>query len=191
MSRWEPDARGRLAQAAMELYRERGYEQTTVAQIAERAGVTERTFFRYFADKREVLFDGGQALEQRMVAAVDAAAPSASPLDAVAAALAAAAESFAEIPRDFPRRRREVIAAHPALQERELIKLARLSAALGEALRGRGVPEPAASLTAETGVAVFRVGFERWATGPTDRDLAAVLEESLAELRALTAVSRA
>src|SRR5690348_12479074 len=147
MSRWEPDARGRLAQAAMELYRERGYEQTTVAEIAQRAGVTERTFFRHFADKREVLFDGGQALQERMVAAVDAAPPSAALLDAIAAALDAAAEQFAEIPADFPRRRQEVIAAHPALQERELIKLARLSAALADALRRREVPEPAASLT--------------------------------------------
>src|SRR5690349_17319433 len=116
MSRWEPDARGRLAQAAMQLYRERGYEQTTVAQIAERAGVTERTFFRHFADKREVLFDGGQALQQRMVAAVDSAPPSAAPLDVIAAVLGAAAAQFAEIPPDFPRQRQEVIAAHPALQ---------------------------------------------------------------------------
>src|SRR3954447_17852032 len=105
MSRWEPDARGRLAQAAMELYRDRGYEQTTVAQIAERAGVTERTFFRHFADKREVLFDGGQRLQERMVGAVDAAPPSAAPLDLVAAALAAAAEQFAELPPEFPRQR--------------------------------------------------------------------------------------
>jgi len=187
MSRWEPDARGRLAQAAMELYRERGYEQTTVAQIAERAGVTERTFFRHFADKREVLFDGSQGLQRRMVAAVEAAPASASPLDALTAALAAAAELFLELPPEFPRQRQEVIAAHPALQERELSKLARLSAALGDALRRRGVAEPAASLTAEAGVAVFRVGFERWISGAADRDLAVVLRESLAELRALTA----
>ncbi|NYJ05236.1 TetR/AcrR family transcriptional regulator [Petropleomorpha daqingensis] len=186
MSRWEPDARGRLAQAAMELYRERGYEQTTVAQIAERAGVTERTFFRHFADKREVLFDGGQALQEHMVAAVEAAPPSESPLDLLAAALDAAAGQFAEMPPEFPRRRQEVVAAHPALQERELIKLARLSAALREALRHRGVAEPAAGLTAETGVAVFRVAFERWAAGEAGPDLAVVLRDSLAELRALS-----
>ena len=186
MSRWEPDARGRLAQAAMELYRERGYEQTTVAQIAERAGVTERTFFRHFADKREVLFDGAQTLQQRMVAAVEAAPPSATPLDAITAALAAAGGLFTELPPEWPRQRQAVISAHPALQERELAKMARLSAALGDALRRRGVAEPLASLTAETGIAVFRVGFERWVSGAAGPDLGAVLHDSLAELRALS-----
>jgi hypothetical protein len=59
MTRWEPNARGRLEQAALALYGERGFENTTVAEIAARAGLTERTFFRHFADKREVLFAGG------------------------------------------------------------------------------------------------------------------------------------
>src|SRR4051794_2005292 len=101
MSRWEPDARGRLGQAAMELYRERGFEQTTVAEIARRAGVTERTFFRHYADKREVLFAGSEALQERMVEALEAA-PAIAPLDAVAAALAAAAGYFAELPASTP-----------------------------------------------------------------------------------------
>jgi len=186
MSRWEPDARGRLGQAAMELYRERGFEQTTVAEIARRAGVTERTFFRHYADKREVLFAGSEALQERMVEALEAA-PAIAPLDAVAAALAAAAGYFAELPREHARQRQELLAANPELQERELSKLARLSAALGAALRRRGVAEPAASLTAEAGVAVFRVAFERWAAGAGAPDLGAVLSESLDELRAVTA----
>src|SRR6516225_6766131 len=91
MSRWKPDARGRLEQAALELYVERGFEQTTVAEIAQRAGLTARTFFRHFADKREVLFAGSAALEEQMVDALDAAPATAPPMDAIAAALAAAA----------------------------------------------------------------------------------------------------
>src|SRR6201990_1223681 len=95
MSRWKPDAQGRLMAAAIELFDEQGYEATTVAEIAERAGLTKRTFFRYFADKREVLFGGSEPLEARCVAAVAAAPAAASSLDAVAAGLDAAAEMFA------------------------------------------------------------------------------------------------
>ena len=90
MARWEPNARGRLEQAALELYGERGFEQTTVAEIAKRAGLTERTFFRHFADKREVLFWGAGALQELLVGTVASAPDSAAPIDAVAAALEAA-----------------------------------------------------------------------------------------------------
>src|SRR6201995_5847472 len=96
MGRWEPNASGRLRQAAMELYVERGYEQTTVADISERAGLTARTFFRYFADKREGLFNGSMALQEQMVTALGAAPASASAMDAVAAALDAAASILGE-----------------------------------------------------------------------------------------------
>src|SRR6185312_8615863 len=92
MSRWEPNARGRLEQAALDLYGERGFEQTTVAEIAERAGLTERTFFRYFADKREVLFGGSDEVRDALVEAVAAAPEPASPLAAVGAGLMAFAE---------------------------------------------------------------------------------------------------
>ena len=91
MARWAPDARGRLERAALELYGEHGYDATTVAEIAERAGLTERTFFRYFADKREVLFWGAGALQGFLVDAVDTAPASVAPLEAVVAALEAAA----------------------------------------------------------------------------------------------------
>src|SRR6202035_2298884 len=90
MGRWEPNARGRLEQAALELYLERGFEQTTVAEIAKRAGLTERTFFRHFADKREVLFSGAGALEELLVSAVAGAPESSAPMAAVAAGLEAA-----------------------------------------------------------------------------------------------------
>src|ERR1700722_2271036 len=109
MSRWQPDARARLQAAALSLYGERGYEQTTVAEIAERAGLTKRTFFRYFADKREVLFWGTEVLEQQMVAAIEAAPASASTLAVIGAALAAAAARFEEF-REFAGLRYRLVA---------------------------------------------------------------------------------
>src|SRR6187397_786262 len=121
MARWEPDSRGRLRQAALDLYGERGFEHTTVAEIAERAGVTERTFFRHFADKREVLFDGSGLLQQRLVDAIADAPAGLAPIDVVGHAFADAA-ALLEERRDHARARAGVIAANPALQERELLK---------------------------------------------------------------------
>ncbi|MGZ8649399.1 MAG: TetR family transcriptional regulator [Solirubrobacteraceae bacterium] len=181
MARWQPDARGRLGQAAMELYAERGYEQTTVAEIAQRAGLTARTFFRYFADKREVLFAGSDALGDRLVAALDAAPASATPLGAVAAALGAVAELIGD-DHDHSRRRQAIIAANAELQERELIKLAAWSRTLSGGLRRRGVDEPTASLAAQAGVAAFQVGFDRWVAGPGDRSLADTVHDSFDQL---------
>src|ERR1051325_10637169 len=123
MARWEPDARGRLEQAALELFEERGYARTTVEDIAARAGLTERTFFRYFTDKREVLFSGSGALEAQMADQIATAATSAAPLAAVTAALETWGPWF-ESRRSHARKRRAVIAAHAELRERELIKLA-------------------------------------------------------------------
>jgi AcrR family transcriptional regulator len=186
MGRWEPDAVGRLQQAALALYGERGFENTTVAEIAEHAGLTKRTFFRYFADKREVLFLGSEALEELFVTEVAEAPESAAPLDAVAAALDAAAAMF-EQRREFAARRQQLIAANPELQERELIKLASLAGAVAKALRVRGVDDPAAILTAEAGITVFRVAFERWIDEANRQPLQRLIRESLDELRAVTA----
>ncbi|HVA08265.1 MAG TPA: TetR family transcriptional regulator [Acidimicrobiales bacterium] len=185
MGRWEPDSRGRLEQAALALYGEHGFENTTVAEIAARAGLTERTFFRYFADKREVLFGGAGALQQLLVDAVASAPDSAAPIDAVASALEAAGDLLQQR-RDFSRQRQSVIAANAELRERELIKLASLASALADALRGRGVKDPAASLTAEAGIAVFKVAFERWVEKSNKRDLPRLIRESLHELQAVT-----
>jgi len=184
--RWEPNARGRLEQAAMELYLDRGFEQTTVAEIAKRAGLTERTFFRHFADKREVLFGGGSALGELLVSRVVEAPEPAGPMDAVAGALEAAGEVLQER-GEWARRRQTVIAANPELQERELIKLAAFASELAEALRRRGVAEPAASLCAETGIAVFRIAFVNWVEDADQRDLPQFIRESLDDLRAVTA----
>jgi AcrR family transcriptional regulator len=186
MARWEPDSRGRLEAAALALYGERGFDDTTVAEIAGRAGLTERTFFRYFADKREVLFSGAGALQELLVSAVASAPDSAAPIDAVVAALEGAGAMLQER-REFARQRQSIITANAELRERELIKLASLASALADALRQRGVADPAASLTAETGIAVFKVAFECWVDESNQRDLPQVIRESLAELKAVTA----
>ncbi len=185
MSRWEPDARSRLEQAALALYAERGFENTTVAEIAERAGLTERTFFRHFADKREVLFGGAGALVERLVAPIAAAPDSAAPIEAAMAGLEAAA-ALLEERADLARQRHAVIAASPELQERELIKLAFVGNAIGDALRRRGVADPTASLAAEVAVAVFRTAFERWIEGSDGQRLSRLIRESLDQLKAVT-----
>jgi AcrR family transcriptional regulator len=182
MGRWEPNARGRLAQAALTLYAERGFEQTTVADIAARAGLTERTFFRHFADKREVLFYGMEMARDLLARAVADAPASATPMDAVAAALQALAAGLQENPERV-RLRDAIVSANPELRERELSKLAAAASAVAGALRDRGVPEPIASLAAETGIAVFKVAFARWISEPGQPDLPEILRASTAELR--------
>jgi len=183
--RWQPNAHGRLEQAAMQLYREPGFEQTTVAEIAARAGLTEHTFFRYFADKPEVLFSGAAALQELMVNATVGAPESSGPLEAAAAALDAAARVLEER-REFARQRQAIIAANPELQERELKKMASLGAALADALRQRGVRDPAAGLTAEMAIAVFRLSFARWLDEDNGRRLSQLMRAYLGELKALT-----
>jgi AcrR family transcriptional regulator len=186
MGRWEPNARGRLVQAAFALYGERGFEQTTVAEIAERAGLTERTFFRHFADKREVLFAGADTLRELLVSTVAAAPASLAPIDAAAAGLQAAGASIQE-GGELAHQRQAIIASSAELQERELVKLASLAAALAEALRRRGVGDPTASLTAEAGIAVFKVAFERYVEETNQQDLPGLIRDSLDELKAVTA----
>jgi AcrR family transcriptional regulator len=185
MSRWEPDAVGRLRRAALELYVERGFEQTTVADISERAGLTARTFFRHFADKREVLFDGSKTLQERLVEALEGAPAAASPMGAVSAALDAAASMLGQH-RELSRQRQSVIAANRDLQERELIKMASLAVALADGLQRRGVTEPEASLAAEAGIAVLRVAFARWLSQSDEQDLGQVMRHSLGQLQSLT-----
>ncbi len=186
MGRWEPNARGRLLQAALELYGERGFERTTVAEIAERAGLTERTFFRHFADKREVLFAGAGELEELLVSTVAKAPDGLSPIDAAAAGIEAAGAAIQE-GGELPRQRQSIIAGSAELQERELIKLASLASALAEALRRRGVTEPAASLAAEAAIAVFRIAFERWINEREQQDLPRLIRESFGALKAVAA----
>ncbi|MGV9855848.1 TetR family transcriptional regulator [Streptomyces sp. NPDC003442] len=190
MGRWEPGASGRLREAALTLYLEHGFEQTMVADIADRAGVTARTFFRYFADKREVLFDGASELAEKSLTALEAAPATASTLEAVAAALDAAAEMIGR-DRELARKRHAVIMANADLRERELIKLDHMSAAFADGLRRRGAGDSEASLAAETGSAVYRVAFQRWVdAADDDLNLRDAIRQSFAQLRTLTAANR-
>ena len=184
MGRWQPGVRDRLAAAAIELFAERGYEATTVADIAARAGVTERTFFRQFADKREVLFGDPAEFNGLFVRAIAAAPEGASPLEAAESALDAAGPFFADR-RDWALRRSAVIAANPALLEREAVKRAQLTDAIAGALRERGASDAAAALTAELAVVAFYQAFARWLVAGEESDLGVLAREVLAELRAL------
>jgi AcrR family transcriptional regulator len=187
MGRWQPDGRGRLQEAALSLYTQQGFDQTTAAQIAARAGLTERTFFRHFSDKREVLFGGSAILRERLVDGVAQAPPDDGPLDAVAAGLAAAADLLGQSRRDLARQRQAVIAANPELRERELAKLSDYSAAVAATLRSRGVSEQQATLAAEAGMTVLRLGIHQWASEGEERELGDLLREAIDDLRAMAA----
>jgi AcrR family transcriptional regulator len=184
MGRWQPNARGRLEQAAMALFETRGYDRTTVEEIAARAGVTERTFFRYFADKREVLFGGAKDLERLIVDTIANVPAATAPLDAVTAALQATASVFEER-RGYARKRRGIITTHRDLQERELIKLAALAAATAHSLRRRGVAASVADLVAELGIAIFRNALERWVDDKEQRPLSRHIQSAVEELKAV------
>ena len=190
MVRWEPGARERLQGAALELYAGQGFEQTTVAEIALAAGLTERTFFRHFADKREVLFGRQEDFQNGFVEHIASGEVEGPPFAIVAAAVVAAAGFFRDEMLPYSRHRQGVVDAHPELRERELLKMAALAGAIAEALRGRGIAEPAATLAAESGVTVFRVAFAQWLdAGNASRSLADVEREIFGDLQALTAAA--
>jgi len=172
----------------MELFQEQGYANTTVGDIAERAGLNERTFFRYFTDKREVLFSSSKDLEKAIVDLVAGAAKDASPLDVTFAAFEAVAAQLQAM-RDFSdvRARHAIITEHAEVRERELIKMASMASAVTKALHARGVGEPAASVIAESGITVFKVGFERWVSAKKPSDFSAHIRLAAAALRAATA----
>ncbi|HEX3781767.1 MAG TPA: helix-turn-helix domain-containing protein [Pseudonocardiaceae bacterium] len=183
MARWEGDARGRLERAALELFGEQGYDRTTIAQIARRANLTERSFYRWFTDKREVLFGGGQDLENQLVSAIEATPADTDALSVLLAAFATAPEVFRS--REFLLKRSAVIAANPPLQERELIKLVSLSGALTAVLVRRGCDEQLARLATDVGMAVLRLTSER-CLADEQADFAQVLSASAADLIAVT-----
>lgn len=189
MARWEPDAEGRLIKAAFVLFDERGYDDTTVTDIAEAAGLTKRTFFRYFTDKREVLFQGSRELQDRWLEGIADAPPDAPPMAAVAAGLTGVLALFADR-HPFARMRSRIIGANPELQERELIKLQTLAGAIQAALVDRGVPRSSAILAAQTGVTVFHVAFAHWIGQDDPSAFERLVEDTIAELRVVIAPAR-
>jgi AcrR family transcriptional regulator len=186
MARWEPGAPERLQKAALELFATRGYEQTTATEIAQSVGLTERTFFRHFSDKREVLFYGQDVFVQAFLTGVDTAPPGASPIEIIACALQSAASLFPDERRPHSRTRQSVIEQNPALQEREAHKLAGLATTVADALRARGVDELAATLAAESGATVFGIAFTQWIREGEQRSLADISADVLRELLTLT-----
>jgi AcrR family transcriptional regulator len=190
MARWQPHASDRLVVAALELFEERGYENTTVIGIAERAGLTKSTFFRHFPDKREVLF-GGDTMAGLLAAGIADAPAGVAPLEAVAHALDAVGRAaFTAERREFSTRRRAVIAANPELREREALKGLGLTAAMAEALERRGVPDPVSRVAAQLGALVMTIAYERWSEpGGGGAVWAPPAREALREVRAATAAS--
>jgi AcrR family transcriptional regulator len=187
MVRWEPGARDRLQAAALELFSSQGFEQTTAAQIAESVGLTERTFFRHFSDKREVLFYGQERFLQAFADGANAAPPDASPLAVIASAVHGAAALFPDEIRPYSRTRQSVIEKNPALQERELHKRAGLATIAAQALRVRGTGEPAATLAGESAATVFYVAFAHWIRDGETRSLSRIAADVLSEFSMLAA----
>ena len=182
MARWEPNARERLERAALEIFAERGYDATSVADIADRAGLAKSSFFRHFADKREVLFAGQDILADLFSEGIRGAGPSATPIECVAAALQAAAVVFTDQRRQIAPQRYAVIAANSELQERELLKRARLASAVADALQARGTDETTARLAADIGMIAFSITFARWLAQENIESFGQIADTALAEL---------
>jgi AcrR family transcriptional regulator len=183
VSRWAPDARERLEAAALDLFAENGYEETTVAQIAERAGLNRATFFRHFADKREVLFGGEDVLAGLFGDAVRAAAPDATMTECLQAAFDAAGGVLTPRQRAMASRRVLVLAANGEVQERGLLKHARMAGTVAAALRDRGTDELTARLAAEVAMLAFSVAVGRWIAADDDEPFPPFAAAALSELR--------
>jgi len=181
MPRWDPCAEDRLREAALELFLEHGYENVTVAQITERAGLTRRSFSRYFTDKRDVLFAGSERLPAVLARGVRHADSTLSSFEALLTALVDVASALAD-QAPLAAQRRAVVRASPELQERGRTKFAAITDAVADALRDRGTAESEATLLAQVGVAIFRTAFERWSDQPDDVGLPARIGEAAAEL---------
>ncbi|GAB3430469.1 TetR/AcrR family transcriptional regulator [Actinophytocola sediminis] len=187
MGRWQPGARERLERAALDLFLEQGFTETTVPQITARAGLTTRTFFRHFADKREVLFAGEELVPEQVARLLAEAPPSLGPMELITEGLGpTAAEIFEGRGLDYLLRRRAAIDAEPALHERELRKFSLMSAALEQGFRDRGVDDPTAQLAAELAVTTLRVAVTRWLNQRGDPDLPTTITQTLTAIRHLT-----
>jgi AcrR family transcriptional regulator len=187
MARWQPGARDRLVLAAVDLFADQGYDATTVAQIAERAGVTKSTFFRHFPDKRELLVAGQETLCRLLVEGITTAPASATPLEAIAAGLERASNAMGPLNRELGPRLKAAIAASTELQERDALKSVGLAKSMSDALETRGVSTPLAHLAAELGVLAFKQGYATWTALEQDEaGLAPHVLAALEELRTAT-----
>jgi AcrR family transcriptional regulator len=189
MARWEPGARERLVVAAVDLFTEQGYDDTTVTEIAERAGVTKSTFFRYFPDKRDILVAGQETLSLLLAEGIAEAPADSSPLEAVTVGLERVSDAMGTLNRELGPRMKAAIAASAELRERAVLKSVGLASAMATALVARGVPEATAQLAAELGVLAFSLGYAEWSDTDraSDNDLAHYALAALNDLRAAAA----
>lgn len=185
MARWEPDGFARLQASAFELFAERGFELTTVAEIAERAGLTERTFFNHFADKREVLFDSSSVFQEEILREIAECPDANQALDTVVHALQIAAVTVFEDRRAEVARRNEIVDANPELLERELRKGAALTDAIVSALRQRGLDSETAVLAANVGMLVQRAAIRKWMQSAESRSLEELHIDALQSMRTM------
>ncbi|MER5880125.1 TetR/AcrR family transcriptional regulator [Streptomyces sp. NPDC060235] len=184
MPRWEPDARERFVTAALQLFSEQGYDNTTVVEIAQRAGLTKSTFHRHFPDKRDVLAAGQETLSRLLAEGIAAAPPQATPLSAVASGLERAAGAMTSFNRELAPRLHAVIATSAELQERDQLKQVGVAAAMADALRARGVPDLVAALGAEVGMLAFKEAFAAWVVPDNEQGLGELSRAALDRLRA-------
>jgi AcrR family transcriptional regulator len=186
VGRWQPDARERLERAAIELFAQQGFAATTVPQITARAGLTTRTFFRHFADKREVLFGGDEipALAARLMAQ---APLTLDPMTLIVGGLKTVAETRFEGRRKDLRERRDIIRSDEGLLERDLRKRAALGQAIRDGFIRRGVGTTTAALLAETSVILLQVSLEEWLDQDGDRALFDVILETVTSLQTAVA----
>ena len=184
MPRWEPDAGFRLERAAIELFAEQGYDDTTIEQIAAAAGLTRSTFFRHFGDKRGILFGGHDGLPNRLAAIIQGAPPEQTPLEALETALADIGSIwFSWDRRDLAPHRLAVVDSNPELRERELLKRRAMADALVEGLRARGVGELPATVAAELAMLSFARTIVAWAAPDNTEEFAVIAIRVLRQLR--------
>jgi AcrR family transcriptional regulator len=193
MPRWEPDARQRLVTAALRLFSEQGYDNTTVAQIADSAGLTRSTFFRHFPDKREVLAAGQEVLAELFTTGIAAAPEDATALDAVEHGLTTAGAAMTPFNRELAPRMQAVVASSAELRERDQLKHVGLAASMAEALRARGVSQAVAALAGDIGVLAFNEAYAEWVREgdegdkSDEGDLVGLLRAAMSRLRSAVA----
>ena len=188
MARWEPNARERLERAAFALFAEQGYDDTTVEQIAAGAGLARSSFFRHYRDKREILFGEQDALASRLADSIKNAPARQTALEAIETAFAGiAADWFTPERRDLVPARNSIVASHPELRERELLKLAGIKNAITAALRSRGIEEPSATVAAELAALTLSQTIASWAEADNTEEFAVIARQVLRRLRAAAA----